>query len=217
MPKSWPTQRMSLNGYQTITAVLQSKATAKARREDLIEKKKKEKALDKAKPRSAWRNAWRLWTNVTRLPPSPTYGGKARSSVQGGPAQLPGTQGEPGQSSPPPPRKQETGGGRADPGGRGARAAAPTSSPAKARATERGGGGWGGVRPSAVSRHLHKMAATFGRDSSPSRRQTTASALTRAPFWTIRPALQARPPPSLRPLRGCGGPRGGTSSRTPRT
>lgn len=43
MPKSWPTQRMSLNGYQTITAVLQSKATAKARREDLIEKKKKKK------------------------------------------------------------------------------------------------------------------------------------------------------------------------------
>lgn len=145
MPKSWPTQRMSLNGYQTITAVLQSKATAKARREDLIEKKKKEKALDKAKPRSAWRNAWRLWTNVTRLPPSPTYGGKARSSVQGGPAQLPGTQGEPGQSSPPPPPGSRRPAGDGPTREAAARARPPPPLPRRRRAPRNGAGEVGGA------------------------------------------------------------------------
>lgn len=119
--------------------------------------------------------------------------------------------------------RREAGGRRGPgrPGSRHARAAAPLSTPRRRTAGRGTGGGEREVRQ--TLRRLqappqnggHLWQALF------SRRQTTASAVTRprtsTPFWTIRSAFQARPPPSLRSPQGCGGPRGGTSNRAPRT
>ncbi|XP_014810419.1 PREDICTED: extensin-like [Calidris pugnax] len=129
------------------------------------------------------------------MPPSSPMAGKPAAARKAGLCSSPSTPQGPRQSRPPAP-----GSGR--PAGAG-----PQRRPR--RGPGRGTGrGVGGVRPSAVCRHLHKMAATFGRDTSPSRRTTTTSALTRP--RTSTPILNYPPGPpgaaaallSLRPSPG---------------
>lgn len=118
MPESWPTQRVSLKGHQTITAVPHSMATAKKpeTKQNLKAPGKTPGACGQALPACLQPN-----------------GGKARSSVQGRAAQLPQHTGERGQSSP-----AEAGGRDAQEAA--ARAAASLSTPRR-RAPGSGKGG----------------------------------------------------------------------------
>lgn len=157
---------MSLNGYQSITAGVHIKATAKAGDIGGLKKIIKEGQRQSKTLRCPAKRLASVAKHTAHM--SPAQWRESRSGVHGGPGAAP--HGAQRQSRP-----REAGGRR------GRAAQEPVARPPPYPHPHRQGAfrnGGGGVRPSAVSRHLYKMADTFSRGFSPSRRQTTAATLT---------------------------------------